>query len=246
MKKEGDFLNEVIAEARLDPNIIGVFLGGLRGKGNTLVTSYSDYDVYIIVNGNLSKYRKKFISNERFEFIIYTLSEFSKVPEEWNRYTYAHVKPLVDKKGVIEKLLASNSRLPKSVLKNYIAGYLDGYINAVYRSLKSWRDGNTLAAKIEAGRSIEFFLKVIFALDSGRVAPYPKYLQWELENFPIHGFSLSSGAILELIEEIVSTGAVSAQQKMLLALEKYSRNKGYSAVFDGWGKKLSWMMEWRM
>ncbi len=108
MEKEEEVIKDICLKARRDPNIVGVFLGGSRGKGDEFVTSNSDYDVYLIVKNNLLKYQKKFQSNEDFEFMITSLSEFRKDSEEWERYTYSHVASLVDKESVIQKYLLKN------------------------------------------------------------------------------------------------------------------------------------------
>lgn len=75
--------NEINTLAQIDPQIIGFFLGGSRGKG--IITKYSDYDMYIIVKDeSLQRYREKFKfppnSNHIFfkgnDLILFSLSQF--------------------------------------------------------------------------------------------------------------------------------------------------------------------------
>ena len=52
MKTE-EIFNKFVEEARKDPNIIGFFLNGSRGKGQA--TKYSDYDIEVIVKDKVAK-----------------------------------------------------------------------------------------------------------------------------------------------------------------------------------------------
>ena len=59
MKTNEEIFNEFVEEARKDPNIIGFFLSGSRGKG--LATKYSDYDIKVVVKDEVAKlYKKKY------------------------------------------------------------------------------------------------------------------------------------------------------------------------------------------
>ena len=117
---------------------------------------------------------------------------------------------------------------------------MDGYINEVYRSLKCFRDGQTLARRIQAAQSVTLLCTVLFALD-GRVQPYPKYLEWELKNFPLKNMPVPTDEFLRAIREIIETGSIPQQQKLLVGMESIARTEGHGDVFDGWGEKLYWM-----
>jgi hypothetical protein len=73
---------------------------------------------------------------------------------------------MVDEKG----------RIPKDKIHDYVSSKLDAYINYVYRSLKCFRDGNIIGARLKASKSIHFFLNVIFGLE-GKITPHYKYLE---------------------------------------------------------------------
>lgn len=67
---------KILADAKTDPNIIGVFLGGSRGKG--LVTEHSDWDVYIIIKEEVKQaYSEKYRQMEKpdLELFVLTLDE---------------------------------------------------------------------------------------------------------------------------------------------------------------------------
>ena len=51
MKNNEEKFKEFVGEARKDPNVIGFFLSGSRGKG--LATKYADYDIEVVVKDKL-------------------------------------------------------------------------------------------------------------------------------------------------------------------------------------------------
>lgn len=248
MSKQADErFRHLFEDAKKDENIIGFFLGGSRAKG--FENKFSDYDVYIIVkDGKLKAYKKKypFEKYKDMDLIVYSISEFKKHaswdgPENWARYNFAHLKVLIDKNKKIQKLVDEKSTIPKNKIKPFIRTALDGYVNYVYRSLKCARNGDLLAARLEAALSIPLFLDAIFALHGGRLRPYYKYLEWEFMNFPLNNFSMKPKKILESTSKILDNADVKTQQRLLETVEKTFRKEGYGKVFDDWGDDLDWM-----
>lgn len=171
--------NEILAATKSDPNIIGFFLDGSRGKG--LITAYSDYDMVMVVKDSVKKeYKDKYgkLGRPDIEITVLTLDELKKdaawdSPSVWNRYNYAHLKVQVDKTGEVQKIVNEKALIPKDKRDTLINNSLDHYINQVYRSIKCLRDGNKTAANFEAAESIPPLLDAIFALEY-RVKPYYK------------------------------------------------------------------------
>ncbi len=236
----------ILMMAKEDKNVLGFVLEGSRGKGAE--TKYSDYDVYIIVKNGMAKRYKKLFDVKRNDFDI-SVMDFDTFKTEaefggewaWNRYSYAHIKAQIDKNGLIQKLVEEKSRIPKDKLRKYIEGTLDGYINFVYRSLKCLRDGKKVGFRLEAEREIPLFVDLLFALER-KVSPYYKYLDWELRNYPIKSFPMSSNEIISSIMKISTTGDYKTQQRLLCVCHKVFGAMGYEKVFDGWTKeKIHWM-----
>jgi len=230
-------------EAKKDSNIIGFYLSGSRGKEKE--TKYSDYDVEIVVKDNIKdeyvkKYKEIQKSLKGISFCIYSMSEFKTHADigteyEWDRPSFTHVKALIDKNKEIQKLIDSKGIIPKENIKKYVSGFLDGYINYVYRSLKCFRDGNIVGARLEASRSLNFFLIIVFGID-GRLAPYYKYLEWELKQHPLKKFKISQKEIIKSLMKILESGDIKTQQRLFIEVEKIFRKEGYSHIFDGWEK----------
>ncbi len=217
MKSDQETFKEFVEEAKKDSNIIGFFLSGSRGKNRE--TKFSDYDIEVVIKDKVAKsYKNKYEKRAKppFGFSVFSLSEFRKhaeigSPFEWDRPSYTYVKAVVDKTGEIQKLIDEKGKIPKGKIKEYVAGYLDGYINGVYRSLKCFRDDNPIGARLEASRSIHFFLNTIFGLD-GRTTSYYKYLEWELEHHTLKKFPMKPKEIITSLLRILEDGDVRTQQ----------------------------------
>jgi hypothetical protein len=220
-----------------DANIVGVFLGGSRGKG--FETPHSDFDVYVIVyDAALCKLPRH---DPPFEWLVMTLEEFRShatwnSDTAWNRPTFSHVKALIDKTGEVQALLEVKSCIPSSERRTFLEEALDSYINSVYHSLKCHRRAETLGALLEANASLPFALDVIFGLE-GRVRPFLSYLQLELERYPLNS---SSETILENVHRIASQSDLPAQGTLLELIEARTQPE-FQAVFDGWSEAYPWM-----
>lgn len=233
------------AELEDDPNVVGLVLGGSRGKG--LASERSDYDVYLVV-------RDKRLAHERYgrargdviETAILSLDEFRAhaaigSESDWNRYTFAHVRAEVDKlDGEIHRLVDEKGVLPAEAAQPIADEALDAYVNAYYRSAKNARDGDLLAAHLDAAESIPYLLTALFALHA-RVRPYNKYLRWELERYPLDGEAWSAARLLPALARVVATGEVDTQRELFRAAEQLARERGHGAVIDGWEPDVAWL-----
>jgi hypothetical protein len=94
---------------------------------------------------------------------------------------------------------------------------------------------------MDAAEAIRPMIGYVFALDR-RVEPYNKYLEWELERFPlpIPGWDLEAtrravNALLRAPD--VADGARHA----FIAVEATVSSYGHSDALDGWGEDLHLM-----
>lgn len=251
MSSPSEVYEKIYDEAKRDPNVIGFFLGGSRGKG--FQTKYSDYDTYIIVKDSVVKEYKERYPKRKYkdvDLMVFSFSEFKKYaswgsPEAFDRYSFSHVKALLDKNGKIQDILDELAKVPETHLSKFIAGSLDAYINFLYRSLKCIRDGDIEAARLEAAFSIPGFLNVIFAIHNGRLRPYYKYLKWELENFPLTNYPMKAEEIVDNLMKILDNADYKAQQKFLNTTEIVLRKEGFGKVFESWGEDFPWMKNFR-
>src|SRR5262249_39824882 len=205
--------------AEQDPNILAFWLDGSRGKG--LATSQSDYDCTMIVKDEvLDDYLRRYegVGAPGIELSVLTLDGFKHSaawggPKAWERYNFAHLKTLVDKTGEVQRLIEEKGTIPPAEIPRFIRHALDHYINQVYRSMKCTRAGQPAAARLEAAEGISPLLDAVFALN-GRLRPYFKYIEWELENHPLLKLGIVPKNFLNDLLEILASGDIKIQQDL--------------------------------
>ena len=235
-----------------DASVVGLFLSGSRGKG--FESPHSDYDVRIVFVDDAALKKaadtyRVFEQGQVIELGYTTLEElrtYAQLGSEfaWDRYSFAHVTALVDKTGALQPLIDAKGKLPEEKRVPYLRDELDAFINAVYRSLKCHRAGNTLGAKLEAVAGVPYLLNVVFGLE-GRHAPYLGYLERELKAHPLASFPLDADGLLELISEIADSGGISAQQQLMRTIECLCKNEGMADVFDAWEEAYPWLLSYK-
>lgn len=152
-----------------------------------------------------------------------------------SRYDFVHVKVLIDRAGDIKDFVERQACLSEEEKDLRGKFHLNCYINSFYRSLKASRESWQLAPHMEAASSVLHAVEFLFASER-RVAPYPKYLEWELNNYPLD-FLLSGDYLLRLIGGIINNIDVKAQVKLFDAICVKARHYGFGATVDSWAGK---------
>jgi len=230
---------EIIEEIKQDQNVLAFWLDGSRGKG--MVTKNSDYDGRMIVKDNvIEKYKQKYESkqNPEIELSVMTLDELVEHAKygtemDWDRYNFAHLKVMFDRTGKIQKIIDDKSQISKPEKDIMIKNALGAFINQVYRLEKHVKDGNLLAAKLEAIEAIPFFLEAIFAFE-GKARPYNKYLAWELDNYPLNKFPWKKGELIEKIISLIEKDQLHILHEFFVTIRPIFRKEGYNEEFDEW------------
>jgi hypothetical protein len=228
----------MLRRAQDDPYILGMYVGGSRGK--SAATVHSDYDCdIVVVDERADEYRAQYGGDHSgFNLGVFGLSDFRAYAaigsdREWDRYNFAHLRATIDKlDGGIQRIIDEKGSLPAEVARHRLPGTLDGYINAVYRSLKNHRDGRELAARLDAAESIPLLLAVAFMLHA-RLRPYNKYLEWELTSWPLAELPWTTAEFLALLAP-ASLGEPSAQRAIFRGLRRVASQHGLGAVFASW------------
>ncbi len=240
----------LLDQLRADQAVLGAFLSGSRGKAFHTVSA--DYDVYVVVQdaAERSKLRYPFRYSAAIDCIVVSLTEFRDYAEwgssgHWDRYSFAHVNVLFDRTdGTIQKLVEQKGKIPTEHRTPVLRSSLDAYLNAVYRSFKCLKRGDTLGAKLEAATSVPFLLTFLFALES-RHAPFAGYLARELNAYPLTRLPLSVAALLSSIDDALKAD-VRAQQTLLGHVDKLGHDEGLDDVFRGWDDAYPWMLNFSL
>ena len=222
-------LDELLARARADGNVVGVVLSGSRGRGE-LVTETSDWDAFVVVRELSGDWPQERGGLDLSEVTLERLAD----PPAWARPALLWLEPQLDETGeVAAALRAATTVDPASA-----AEPLDGYVNMLYRSLKNARLGLALASLLDAQESIPWLLEFLFAVH-GRVRPYNKWLEWELEHHPLP--LPSTTVLLGRLEQIARNGAPEAQRALFREVEALAREHGHGATIDGWQPDVSFL-----
>ena len=206
-----------------DENVVGLLLAGSRGRG-ALVRDESDYDLYVFLRDRalLEEYAARYPTRhgDPIEVILRSREGLAREPA-WNRYTFCHVEPLLDRSGgwLRETLTAITTVDPATA-----GELLDGYVNSYYRSLKGTEE---LGRLFDAAESVSHFLDFVFAVHR-RVRPFNKWLRWELEQHPLPWTDVS------LLERIVRTGDLAEQATLFRVAETIAREHHLGNVIDSW------------
>ena len=241
----------ILDDARSDPYILGLFLGGSRGKG--FENEFSDYDICLIMADNAPEpahERYLQLNSESIDLWSYPFSQFRDEsawdgPEFWDSYTCTHVSALIDKcNGQIQRLIDERGRIPAEQRIPWISGRLGGYINSLYRSLKCMHKGNLRGARLEAHDSIGYLLDVLFGY-AGRHRTFYGYLERELRTYPLTSIPLSGDQLLTQIDLISASADRATQQELLAMADALLRPAGFSDVFDDWDEKYEWMQSFQ-
>lgn len=191
---------------RDDPSILGLVLSGSAARG--METEHSDVDVFVVRADSTGHEVSR---STAIDEIPESLGELEDVPPFgtdgwWGRWAYAYAEVIRDDTGgrvttAVRRLAAVDDREQRAILIDH--DRLDGWLNFVYRSLKSRRDGRPFEALLDAVESVPWLMDVMFTL-AGRVRPYNKYLPWELHEHPLAVPEWSADAFLPELERILA------------------------------------------
>lgn len=232
-----DAFNAVVSAAERDDRIVGLVLGGSRGKG--LGSSRSDYDVYVVVADGTDPTAivPSVDYSDGLDLIgVWTASAFADYAigdgNDWNRYNFAHLQPPVDKLGSLQGLCDAKEWLPAGEARASAAGLLDAYLNYRFRAAKNHADGNLEAAAIDAAESLLVMLDFIFTAER-RARPYNKFLSWELARHPLEN-DWGIAMLPSTPTQLVRTADAALQAGCFRAVEDVARHLGYDGILDAW------------
>jgi hypothetical protein len=181
-------LADVVARAGADPDSVGLCLHGSRSQG--VHRPDSDYDILWIVTDEAHVKRgatDELVANRvlpngaRVDIHFLSpgvLTEIAADPAR-ARSTCFTVRILLDKTGEVDAGITAMRATANRRAVAELADYFDEYNIAFGRSLKCWRRGEVLGARLNAARSAQFLLRLLYAAQ-GRWAPFADYLTLDL------------------------------------------------------------------
>jgi nucleotidyltransferase-like protein len=237
-------LNEILH--RDDPSILAVVLTGSAARGTA--TASSDVDVYVVHTEEAAAGMGVRRSPHIDETPV-TLAELERpgefgTDEWWSRWSFAWSRVLRDSTdGRVARALHRQATLTEPEQRQMLADRLDGYLNFVYRALRSDRNGRLLERRLDAAESVPWLLDVIFTLVA-RVRPYNAYLPWELREHPIGVAEWSADHLLPQLEAMLDgdpealRAAYLVVELQCLAYDAARADALCHRILDGWGADL--------
>jgi hypothetical protein len=156
--------------------------------------------------------------------------------DAWNRPAFLYATVEIDRlDGGIARVVDRKRRLAPDEAKAIAADSLDGYINALFRSLRNIEAGREIEGRLDAAETIPPLLTTAFALE-GRVRPFNKWLRHDLEREP-----LAIEGLLDRVDRIRRDADPGDQRELFRDVERLARSGGHGAVVDSWEPNLAWL-----
>jgi predicted nucleotidyltransferase len=240
---------ELLAYAREDSDVLGLYVFGSRAREDELRDEHSDYDVGVVLRdgeGVMEAFdaRWPYAHGAGVEIARSTLSELRGLgeyggPTEWSRYLYSRVDLVIDKTGEIEPILSEKQSVPEEVRDRLVREGLDAFVNSTYRSLRYRMVGSPDGARLDAAESIPPLLTALFAIDF-RVRPFNKYLEVDLRESPLADPAWAADRLLSRLLAVID-GGVQEQHALFRDVERVAHAQGFGDVIDGWEPDVAWL-----
>lgn len=235
--KAKEAFEEYIEKAQNDERILGAMLSGGRAKGQS--TENSDYDVIIVTTDKgFESVKEDYSKTEYIDSLPHAISTFkeyalSGTRTQYDKYTFTHAKPIFDKTGELEVLIAEKGTLSPEDAFKAARSALGGYLNSLHRSIKNMRDGNSLAGLLDAQESLPNLSKFLFAIEE-RLQPYNKFLKWELQEYPLMKLPVTTDEFLQKIEVIAKTADLETQKEVHRMVKELALENRHQEEIDDW------------
>jgi hypothetical protein len=242
-------LAPLLALVRADPSSEGLLLSGSRGAG--MQDEASDYDlVWVLTDAAFDERQRRgeplhlhaHPLDPRLDVSWTCLRELTALAARggWELPAYATAVTLYDRQGKLALVLRDLVTMPEERARADVLAWFDAYLNAFYRSLKAWRRGNELGARLQAAESAMHLVRVLFALER-RWPPYHDRLVVQLPLLDGQGWP--PGYLAAALLRLVETGAPTLQQELERQVEALLYARGFAP--DLWGDEIAQLKAWQ-
>ncbi|MBC8075678.1 MAG: hypothetical protein H7Y32_06335 [Chloroflexales bacterium] len=241
----------LIEEAAADPEVIGLVLTGSRAIG--AVTSESDYDgVFVVTDAAYARYEATQQHPLRGATVQPAISTddlwheplAALAPDRvvvWDLPAWAESRVLYDRTGETTAAIDALRRMLPDHAQTAIAASYDGYLNGLYRSLKSWRRGNTLGGRLESAGTVDSLLHLLFALEE-HWRPFSSRLPYHLAELAPQGWQPNE--VADRLLDLIGTGDPYRQQAFAQRVIALLRERGFHHVYESWNGQIDQALAW--
>jgi hypothetical protein len=228
-------LDEITREVEGDADSVGLILHGSRAAGTA--REGSDFDLMRVVTDETyparASLREKRAGKDGLAADVFYSSpgrlwELAERPD-WQVGMLVTGRVLVDRGPLAALVETTLMRAGEHAHANLDEHY-DAYLNCFVRSLKAWRRGNELGARMQASESALHLVRTLFALER-RWHPYHDQLAGPLRELgPAQGWS--EGELADALLRLVRDADPTFQQELELKVEALLESRG---VQHQWG-----------
>ncbi len=233
-------LAEVMDEAAVDPASLGLLLHGSRASG--MNRDDSDFDlIWIVDEGSYERRKEEGTLHQRREEagvpnldILYQSPEGLRRHAEnpgWPTATYCGAQIVLDKTGEVSDLVRRIVRRAGDQAWATVPEAYDSYLNRFVRSIKSWRRGDLLGARLHAAGSALDLVRVLFGLER-RWPPYYDQLGGRLEAVE-EAQGWRRGFIEHALLRLLASGDPGFQQELEQQVEDLLARRGFDHEWGG-------------
>ncbi|MDZ4719920.1 MAG: nucleotidyltransferase domain-containing protein, partial [Roseiflexaceae bacterium] len=147
-------IHAIRAEGAADPDVIGILVTGSRALG--FVTAESDYDIIFVVSDETeARYEREQREPQRGGSIDPSIDtcdmqwhECPRTLRSYNTFGADVCRVIYDRTGELTALAEELEHMPEEQAREKAATSYAGYLNNMFRSLKCWRRGDELGARL--------------------------------------------------------------------------------------------------
>lgn len=143
--------------------------------------------------------------------------------------------------GATTPLIDALRYMPADRVQQAVTTGYDAYLNSLYRSLKAWRRGNELGARLEAAQTADYLITLLFALER-QWRPYSSRLLFHLEQVASQGWQPAE--LHNLLLDLITTGNPTRQQALARRVTALLRDRGGGHVYDDWEGQIDQALGW--
>jgi hypothetical protein len=228
-------LDEITREVEADATSVGLILHGSRAAGNA--RDDSDFDLMRVVTDETYPARATLrekragadgIGADVFYSSPGRLAALAEQPD-WQVGMLVTGRVLVDR-GPLAALVETTLKRAGEHANARLDDRYDDYLNCFVRSLKAWRRGDELGARMQASESALHLVRTLFALES-RWHPYHDQLAEPMRELEV-AQGWREGELAEGLLRLVRDAEPTFQQELELRVEQLLESRG---IAHQWG-----------
>jgi hypothetical protein len=149
---------------------------------------------------------------------------------------------IYDRTGELTALSEELAHMPEEHAREKAAAAYDAYLNSMFRSLKCWRRGDELGARINAAQSVDSLLDALFALER-LWRPFASRVYLHLGKLDGQGWQ--AGELRGTLLGLLTTAEPRRQQEVARRVIALMAERGYGQVYGDWAsEKIDAALAW--